>query len=59
MINQRPLTYIGTDPQDVTPITPAHLYSGRPLGSLPDVPRTMEATMTKRYQYLQHLQKQL
>ena len=37
-INQRPLTYQGTDPNDLQAITPAHLALGRSLGQLPQIP---------------------
>ena len=54
-INQRPLTYQGSDPKDLNPITPAHLAVGRALTSLPDV-CTKELPIKVRYKYLQQLQ---
>ena len=54
-LNQRPLTFQGTDPRDLQPITPAHLSLGRPLCSLPDTFNENIPTH-KRYRYLQDLQ---
>ena len=34
MINNRPLTMVGSDPEDMTAITPALLMTGRPMGNL-------------------------
>ena len=54
-INQRPLTYQGSDPKDLKPITPAHLALGRSLVSLPNH-ETKETTIQGRFSYLQKLQ---
>ena len=34
MINNRPLTMVGSDPEDMTAITPSLLMTGRPMGNL-------------------------
>ena len=56
-MNQRPLTYIGSDPKNPQPITPAHLALGRGLRSVPDVPSCDGGNVTKRYRHLQNLLK--
>ena len=35
-MNNRPITFISTDIQDLTPLTPSHMLHGRRLDSLPD-----------------------
>ena len=54
-INQRPLTYQGSDPKDLSAITPAHLALGRSLSSLPNFSEK-ETSIQVRYKYLQRLQ---
>ena len=53
-VNQRPLTYQGTDPKDLQAITPAHLALGRPLGKLPDI-CYRKARLSERVNYIQNL----
>ena len=56
-LNQRPLTYLGSDPQNPQAITPAHLAIGRPMRNLPDLPSSPAVNVTKRFRYLQTLLK--
>jgi len=35
MLNNRPLSYVSPDSEDMKPITPSHLLLGRPIISLP------------------------
>ena len=35
MMNDRPLTYVHSDPQDLQPLTPAHLLYGRRIQLAP------------------------
>jgi len=51
-LNQRPLTYLGSDPANPLPITPAHLALGRALESLPPSREDSSVKMTRRYNYL-------
>ena len=58
VINSRPLTTVSDDVRDLTPITPAHLVTGRSLFSLPDIADEVsakEGTMRQRYLYQQKL----
>ena len=50
-INQRPLTYQGTDPNDLQAITLAHLALGRSLGQLPEIP-FKAARLSNRVNYI-------
>ena len=54
-LNQRPLTYTGTEASDPLPITPAHLAIGRSLSTFPTVPSLSPVPVGKRYRYLQKL----
>ena len=56
MVNSRPLTYVGDDVRDLTPLTPSLLAIGRERGSVPDeVPRKAKVTLSDRYRYQQRL----
>ena len=54
-LNQRPLTYIGSDPMNLNPITPAHLAFGRPLQPFPVIEenRSKGLSVGRRYKHLQ------
>ena len=54
-LNQRPLTYTGSDAMNPQPITPAHLALGRPLQVLPLITSTQEVNIGRRYKHLQML----
>ena len=54
-LNQRPLTYMGSDPKNPTPITPAHLALGRSLEELPTHRDDPTIKTTRRYRHLQSL----
>ena len=54
-MNQRPLTYLGSDPKNPCPITPAHLALGRALEHVPVIGNQIGVTTTKRYRHLQVL----
>lgn len=54
-LNQRPLTYLGSDPMNPQPITPSHLAIGRSLQTLPTVASTKEISLSKRYKHVQTL----
>ena len=56
-MNQRPLTYIGSDPKNPKLITPSHFALGRGLRSVQDVPNCAGGSVTKRYAHLQNLLK--
>jgi len=55
VLNQRPLTYQGSDPKNILPITPAHLGIGRPLGILPQTGTGKEVSTSRRYRYVQEV----
>ena len=57
VLNQRPLTYLGSDPKNPQPITPAHLAFGRALRTVPDIPGAKHVNITRRYRHLQTLLK--
>ena len=52
-LNQRPLTYQGSDPKNPMPITPAHLALGRALEALPPHRDDPTISTTKRYRHIQ------
>ena len=54
-LNQRPLTYLGSDPMNPTPITPAHLALGRSLEALPSHRDDPTISTTRRYRHLQSI----
>lgn len=56
-LNQRPLTYLSSDPRNLQPITPAHLAFGRTLQNFPIVNNSNSPSLTisKRYKHLQNL----
>ena len=54
-LNQRPLTYLGSDPRNLQAITPSHLAIGRALRTVPAIPDDPNASISKRYKYLQML----
>ena len=56
-LNQRPLTYLGSDPNNLQALTPSHLMIGRPLRQLPLFSVTKNLSLSKRFMYLQTLLK--
>lgn len=54
VLNSRPLSPLSTDPQDPTPLTPAHFLMGKPLTTLPEPDHTL--VMENRLSKYQHLQ---
>ena len=54
-LNQRPLTYLGSDPNNLQALTPNHLMIGRPLRLLPLFSVTKNLSLSKRFMYLQTL----
>ena len=58
VMNSRPLSPLSSDPQDLTPLTPAHFLVGKPLTSLPeeDVSNITENRLTKFQRYQQLVQ---
>jgi hypothetical protein len=55
VLNQRPLSYHGSDPLDPAPITPSQLAIGRNLHELPLKSETCIASLSKRYNHLQQV----
>ena len=51
MLNNRPLTYVGCDPDDVDPITPAHFLNTRHLTPLLPSEVPLENVSPKRRWY--------
>ena len=56
-LNQRPLTYLGSDPKNPQAVTPSHLAIGRPLQTIPFSSSDPKVTVSGRYKYLQTLLK--
>ena len=56
-LNQRPLTYLGSDPKNLQAITPSHLAIGRALQTIPFSFNDPKVTVSSRYKYLQMLLK--
>ena len=56
-LNQRPLTYLGSDPNNLQAITPSHLTLGRALRQLPPLIESKNLSLSKRFLYLQTLLK--
>ena len=54
-LNQRPLTYLGSDPRNLQAITPSHLAIGRALKTVPSV--SLTAKLSRRFLHLQVLLK--
>ncbi|XP_050293840.1 uncharacterized protein LOC126734311 [Anthonomus grandis grandis] len=59
VLNSRPLSPLSTDPEDVTPLTPAHFLLGRPMTALPDddykqVPENRLAKFQRLQSIVQH-----
>lgn len=59
MLNSRPLTFLSTDPADLTPLTPGHFLIGRSLSSLP-TPNYEDENFHRlnRYQRIEQLRQQ-
>ena len=55
VLNQRPLSYHGSDPLDPAPITPSQLAIGRNLHELPLKSETGTVSLSKRYKHLQQV----
>ena len=53
VMNQRPLSYHGSDPKDPEPITPSQLAIGRDLKELPPICGDGKVSISRRYRYLQ------
>ncbi|XP_070546930.1 uncharacterized protein [Ptychodera flava] len=68
MLNDRPLTYLYTDSEDTTPLSPSHLLQGRPLTGVPhplydddelsDPTYGNSSSLNKRYVRIAQLQEQ-
>jgi hypothetical protein len=59
MLNSRPLAVKpGSDPEEMGPITPLHLMSGRSSMHLPGIKFEANATLTRRLQFLQEVRGQ-
>lgn len=57
VLNSRPLFPLSNDPNDLTPITPAHFLIGRPLVAAPDVNlHDVRENRLNHYQRIQQLQ---
>lgn len=44
VVNNRPLSYVGDDPLDLSPLTPAHFLLGTASKTLPDIERDVPST---------------
>ncbi|CAB4040773.1 PREDICTED: uncharacterized protein LOC107358620, partial [Paramuricea clavata] len=56
MLNNRPLTYVGSDPDDVEPLTPAHfLAAGQLMPLLPSEIQVDEVSPKRRWLFLQSI----
>ena len=56
-LNQRPLTYLGSDPKNPQAITLSHLAIGRALQTNPISFNVPKVTVSSRYKYFQMLLK--
>ena len=56
-LNQRPLTYLVSDPKNPQAITPSYLAIGRALQTIPFSSNDPKITVSSRYKYLQMLLK--
>jgi hypothetical protein len=55
-MNNRPLTYVGSDPDDVEPLTPAHfLAAGQLIPLLPSEIQVEEVSPKRRWLFLQSI----
>ncbi|GBM30585.1 hypothetical protein AVEN_27619-1 [Araneus ventricosus] len=48
MINSRPITYVGSDTEEATALTPAHFLLGKRITSLPSVRLRLDSNLSSR-----------
>lgn len=54
ILNSRPLSPLSSNPNDLTPLTPAHFLIGRPIKSIPDAElRDLQENRLSKFQFMQ------